>query len=263
MSDPQIKVRKKRAYSAVPDDVLTNKSLSVSARLVLAYMIGRPDGWVIYVSQVCYAIGIGTGGKWRGVRNELEKAGYFRQMRVRGEDGKIKWHHEVTDDPTILSKPTDGDPSYQNPLMEGPSDGETIHGGRQDIAIGLDQRFTAERTERGAPGPLSSVAQSGRGQATPASPPVGAARYQATPDGVLYEPGNVRDEAVLAQIATYVCDARAAAVAEARRQDKSGAAWASGVLAILRAAPDHQPPTQLSEVAIVVAAKRRAYGLPA
>lgn len=141
MSDPQIKVMKKRAYSSVPDDILTNKSLSVPARLVLAYMIGRPDGWVIYVSQICHAIGISTGGKWRRVRNELEKAGYFRQVRERGVDGKIKWQHEVTDDPTILSKSTDGDPSYQNPLMVKPSDGETIHGGRQDITIGLEHRI--------------------------------------------------------------------------------------------------------------------------
>lgn len=129
MSDPQILVRKKRAYSAVPDDILTNKSLSVSARLVLAYMIGRPDGWVIYVSQVCSAIGIGTGGQWRRVRNELENAGFFIQTRTRGADGKIKWHHEVTDVPTILSKPTDGESI----------DGGAIHGERQDITIGLEQ----------------------------------------------------------------------------------------------------------------------------
>lgn len=131
MSDPQILVRKKRAYSAVPDDILTNKSLSVSARLVLAYMIGRPDGWVIYVSQVCSAIGIGTGGQWRRVRNELENAGFFSQTRTRARDGKIKWHHEVTDVPTILSKPTDGEPI----------DGGTIHGDQQDITIGLEQRI--------------------------------------------------------------------------------------------------------------------------
>lgn len=131
MSDPQILVRKKRAWSAVPDDILTNKSLSVSARLVLAYMIGRPDGWVIHVSQVCSAIGIGTGGQWRRVRNELENVGFFIQTRTRGADGKIKWHHEVTDVPTILSKPTDGEPI----------DGGTIHGDRQDITIGLEQRI--------------------------------------------------------------------------------------------------------------------------
>lgn len=131
MSDPQILVRKKRAYSAVPDDILTNKSLSVSARLVLAYMIGRPDGWVIHVSQVCSAIGIGTGGQWRRVRNELENAGFFIQTRTRGADGKIKWHHEVTDIPTILSKPTDGEPI----------DGGAIHGDRQDITIGFEQRI--------------------------------------------------------------------------------------------------------------------------
>lgn len=131
MSDPQILVRKKRAYSAVPDDILTDKSLSVSARLVLAYMIGRPDGWVIHVSQVCSAIGIGTGGQWRRVRNELENAGFFIQTRTRGADGKIKWHHEVTDVPTILSKPTDGEPI----------DGGTIHGDRQDITIGFEQRI--------------------------------------------------------------------------------------------------------------------------
>ncbi len=126
---------------------------------------------------------------------------------------------------------------------------------------------TAERGAQGAPIPLSpggdfgDLGEPGSGQAAPASPPVGAARYQASPDGVLYELGNVRDEAALAAISNYPPEARLEAVAEAARRDKGGVAYPSAALAILRASPNHQPPPQLAPWAIETEAKRRAYGL--
>ena len=117
-----------------------------------------------------------------------------------------------------------------------------------------------ERGAQGAPAPLSpggdlgDLGEPGSGQAAPV-------RYQASPDGLSHELGNARDEAALALISNYPPAERAEAVAEAARRDKAGVAWPSAVLAILRASPNHQPPPQLSPLAIQVEAKRRAYGL--
>lgn len=115
-----------------------------------------------------------------------------------------------------------------------------------------------ERSAQGAPGLLSLGGD------------LGEPNYRKTPDdvlksldGVVYQAGNVRDEVALASISNYPPAARAAAVADAAQRDKGGVPWASGVLAILRAAPDHHQPPPLSEAANAVVAKRRAYGLPA
>lgn len=87
--------------------------------------------------------------------------------------------------------------------------------------------------------------------------------YQKSPDGVVFQIGNIRDEAALTAISDFPPDARAAAVAEAARRDKGGVAYPSAVLSILRcSSPDHpQPPRQLTPAAIAAEAARRAYGL--
>lgn len=142
-------------------------------------------------------------------------------------------------------KPDSGKPGIKSPAF--PESNKEIE---EDIEI----------RERGALSTDGDFAQpdSGQGQAAPASPPVGAARYQASPDGVVYQAGNARDEAALASIASYPTDAVAEAVAEAARRDKAGCAWASGVLAILRASPGHQQPAaRLSEYAIAAQVNRR------
>lgn len=116
-----------------------------------------------------------------------------------------------------------------------------------------DQDKARERGAQGAPGPRSPGG--GLGELNPVAQ--SASRYQASPSGVVYQAGNVRDEAALASISSYPLDAVAAAVTEAAGRDKAGCAWASGVLAILRASPDHQPPPQLATWAIAAQVNRR------
>lgn len=213
----QATVTRKLRFAAVPDAVLEDCGLSFSARIVLAWALGRQDGFAVWIWYMCKQLGL-SDKSWPRVRRELIAAGFFIQRREKGEDGKFIWKNEFTDQPLLSITAQAG-------------------------SVGCD-----------------------RGQAAPASPPVppvppvGAAparaRYQTSPDGVVYQPGNVRDEVALAAISNYQPDARAAAVAEAARRDKASVAYPAAVLAILRTSPDHKQAPPLSEAALAAQAAR-------
>lgn len=93
-----IEIKKKRAFSSVPDDILTDTQMSIAARLVLAYLVGRPDGWTVHVWQVCAVLGIGA-SRWVGVRKELTASGYLQQQRKKTKAGRWEWQHIVSDTP--------------------------------------------------------------------------------------------------------------------------------------------------------------------
>jgi hypothetical protein len=114
-----ILIKKRRSFSAVPDDILTNTRLSELARICLAYLIGRPDGWEIHVWQVRKALKL-TEARWASARRELIKEGYFMQKREKGEGGKWIWRHEVRDEPLPLimseSSEKNFEPQLQTPV---------------------------------------------------------------------------------------------------------------------------------------------------
>ena len=97
-------------WSAIPDDILEDQShskrpyLSPAARLALAWMIGRPDGWEIHIKHMLGRLGISE-LIWRRVRKELIAAGFFRQIKRQDphNKGKLIWVHEVGDEPIFHS----------------------------------------------------------------------------------------------------------------------------------------------------------------
>lgn len=124
--------RLSRPWAAVPVDLMEERSLSATARLVLIYLVGlaaRP-GWVIYVSQVRAALGLGEYA-WTEARKQLEAAGYYWSERQKENDGTWRWVHIVTDvpdlsggrgdevvhppEPSIPGKPGDGSPGHGTP----------------------------------------------------------------------------------------------------------------------------------------------------
>jgi len=104
-------IRKASSFNAVPDDVLTDVRLSLSARAVLAWLVGRPDGWQIQIGHMQRVLHFSEEA-WAGIRKQLAGAGYFRQTRQRGELGRMVWQHEVIYPPipvpAIPGKPRDG-----------------------------------------------------------------------------------------------------------------------------------------------------------
>jgi len=118
MSNDFINLIKGRAWSPVPDDILEDTRMSLKARAVMAWIVGRPSNWILYIRQMQRALGM-TETIWKSVRSELEAAGYYRQERVRGTDGKIHWRKSITD----VSAP-----SPQSPPMAKTIDGEPYSG---------------------------------------------------------------------------------------------------------------------------------------
>jgi hypothetical protein len=99
-----ITVKKTRPWAAVPNDLLEDRRLSLRARLVLAWMVGRPDGWEIKVWHMCRTLGA-SAHVWTSIRKELEAAGYYQQDRRRSEDGRIQWVKTVRDMPDSAPSP--------------------------------------------------------------------------------------------------------------------------------------------------------------
>jgi len=125
----RIKVRA-RPYSVVPDSILMDKSLSTTARLTLAYMIGRGQDWVFYVRQVQAALGLSE-SRWSGARRELEAGGYLKQIRRQGTAGRWVWELEVYDTPTTTIP--------GNSIPGKSMNGKPIHGKMGDITEDLKQ----------------------------------------------------------------------------------------------------------------------------
>lgn len=133
--DVEVVVRKRHAFSAVPDALLEDRRLSLAARAVAGWMLGRPPAWRLMLGHMKYNLGI-SDKQWTGIRKELTAAGYYSQKKERGvsatgKQGVWKWTHTVTDDP-IFSIP---------PFC---MDGERTHAARSGA-----ERKHAERSDAG------------------------------------------------------------------------------------------------------------------
>lgn len=127
----EIQVRKKRSFSAIPDDVLEDTRLSLRARAVLGWMLGRPENWTFFVGYMQKKLGMSE-AVWAGVRSELERVGYYKQERVRGELGLFVWVREVFD------TPSPEDPGMVKAIPGSAMDGAAIHGPGGDITVCIE-----------------------------------------------------------------------------------------------------------------------------
>lgn len=111
------KSSKREAFSIVQDALLEHPTLSLNARTVLAWMLGRPDGWEIQIKYMLDKLHI-TDNVWRTVKKDLMQGGFFRQTRFQDVEGKITWVQEATDEPLYQApkphplKTTDGSPTH-------------------------------------------------------------------------------------------------------------------------------------------------------
>lgn len=113
-------------YAKIPQSVLCNKCLSLEARLVLGWLIGRPSGWILNIGHMTNELGI-TEQKWRRIRNELISGGFFNQQKKKTKNGTYQWKHTWTTKPT-LQNPSSGESN------DGKATGcEAEHGNVQDL----------------------------------------------------------------------------------------------------------------------------------
>jgi len=112
MSNDPVKILKRRAWSSVPDDILQDQRISLKARAVMAWIVGRPPNWILYIQHMQYIIGM-TEAMWKSIRKELETAGYYKQERVQLTTGKIHWEKSFTDEPM---QPTPSSPPMEKTI---------------------------------------------------------------------------------------------------------------------------------------------------
>ena len=138
ISPEGVQVKHGRRFGMVPDYVLESKDLSLPARAVAAWLAGRSDGFQVRIGPMCRMLGLSE-ARWRTIRKELERIGWWQSCRCRTVDGRIVWRHEFRDTPpaaTIPKKTTDG------PTM----DGASIHGEQKDIPGGQNQKEKTKKT---------------------------------------------------------------------------------------------------------------------
>jgi len=120
-----VKIRKRRSFSAIPDDILQDTRMRTETRLVLGWLIGRPDGWEVRVGHVQRTLGL-TRPRWVKVRKELEIFGFLLQIRKRDGNGHFVWEHIVTDAPSVP----------RSTIVSKSNDGQSIDGEPHDIPTG-------------------------------------------------------------------------------------------------------------------------------
>lgn len=101
-------------WAAVPYGILEHKDLSITARLISAWIIGKPLGWTFHVTHIQKSLGISR-DRWATAKKELQLAGAIIQKRSPGKRGRFDWTIEFNPAPllrdAIAEFSSDGEPS--------------------------------------------------------------------------------------------------------------------------------------------------------
>lgn len=124
------RVKKEMNYTIINNTGLKDKSLSLKAKGLLAYMLSLPDDWIFYETELIKHSKDGR-DSIRGGLKELEDKGYLVRERARDDSGKLKgtdWLLYETPQnvniPTFPPKtdfPMLGKPMLDNPMLENPT----------------------------------------------------------------------------------------------------------------------------------------------
>ncbi len=126
-----IRTKKDRGYFAVSNEPFNDNRLSWEARGMMAYLLSKPDGWIVRTGDLIKQT---SASKYKTQRiiNELKEAGYIRRFREQNDAGRLVWVTEVyercdlnpdwnkrSDD--LISRPS------EKPLIEKPTIGKLGH----------------------------------------------------------------------------------------------------------------------------------------
>jgi hypothetical protein len=129
MSEEQVnyKTRKQTIFRTIKDKEnpfvmmdrrpIENPNLSWKAKGILAYLLSRPDNWIVRLGDLVKRSTDKTHAI-RGAIRELERAGHVSRKEVRGENGQfLRYELEVYELP-FTSQPLSGFPQADNPQAE-------------------------------------------------------------------------------------------------------------------------------------------------
>jgi len=94
--------RKKNNFVMIDNRVFENPNISWRAKGLLGYLLSRPDGWEVRVSDLVKRSIDGKTAIYSTLR-ELKKHGYYNKIPVRNEKGVIiKWSSYIYEEPIII-----------------------------------------------------------------------------------------------------------------------------------------------------------------
>ena len=105
------RVEKTDNYTVMSNYHLRDKSISLKAKGLLSQMLSLPPEWDYTLQGLAYINKEGINSVREGVK-ELEKAGYIKRRRVRGDKGLFAGNEYV-----IRELPESEKPSYFNKLV--------------------------------------------------------------------------------------------------------------------------------------------------
>lgn len=114
----KIKLVRRRGFTLLPNQLLRDKSLSLTARGLFAVMASYPEDWEYSVRGLAADVGCGR-DKVRSALQNLEDSGYLLREQVHTESGKFAGNLYVLYDEKI--SPLPGFPAPENPLPENPT----------------------------------------------------------------------------------------------------------------------------------------------
>lgn len=114
----KIKLVRRRGFTLLPNQLLRDKSLSLTAKGLFAVMASYPEDWEYSVRGLAADVGCGR-DMIRSALQNLEKSGYLLREQVHTESGKFAGNLYVLYDEKI--SPLPGFPAPGNPLPENPT----------------------------------------------------------------------------------------------------------------------------------------------
>lgn len=115
----KIQTYRRNKFTAIPNEALRDKRLSLKARGLLAYCLSLPDTWDFSIEGLAVTTGAGVDAIRTGVK-ELEKAGYLIRHRERKQDGRYgAMEYSLYDTPQeVKTEPKKDVPTLENPTLD-------------------------------------------------------------------------------------------------------------------------------------------------
>lgn len=93
-----IRVHKKTKFTTISNDLINNKAVSWEARMVLIYLLSKPEGWKIRSSDLVSQSPAGR-DKVASILKELGENQYLYRWAEKVDRGRFEWRSEVFESP--------------------------------------------------------------------------------------------------------------------------------------------------------------------
>lgn len=123
-----LKRKKIKAFTVVDNLIILSSSLSPEAKIVLIYLLSKPEGWKAKVADIVTYINLGREEQKRRklgpstvtrIMKELVASGHAQKKLVRGEGGKLEGsYYDISDEPIFTeTRPRPSSVTHQTRLL--------------------------------------------------------------------------------------------------------------------------------------------------